>query len=174
MDLDDLIIAVFCLIDETLPRITGGQRLRQRGPQPSLHDSEVLSMEVVGVYLGLTQDQSLFAYFQRHWCHFFPALRRLRRTTFVRQAANLWGIKERLWQHLLTVMPHDPHLAIVDSLPVPVCQFARAYRCRRFAGEAAYGKGVVARQTFYGFRLHARLAWPGVNHASHAGPGQCP
>jgi hypothetical protein len=162
MDLDELIISVFCLIDESLPIVTDGQRLRQRGPQPRLHDSEVLTMEVVGVYLGLTQDHALFAYFQRHWSHFFPALRRLHRTTFVRQAANLWVIKERLWQRLLTVLPHDPHLAIVDSLPLPVCQFARAYRCRRFAGEAAYGKDVVARQTFYGFRLHARLAWPGV------------
>jgi hypothetical protein len=63
---------------------------------------------------------------------------------------------------LLTLLPHDPQLAIFDSLPVPVCQFARAYRCRRFAGQAAYGKDVVARQTFYGFRLHARLASPGV------------
>lgn len=162
MDLDELIISVFCLIDESLPRILSGQRLRQRGPQPSLHDSEVLTMEVVGVYLGLTQDQALFAYFQRHWPHFFPALRHLHRTTFVRQAANLWGLKEQLWQQLLTLLPHDPQLAIVDSLPVPVCQFARAYRCRRFAGEAAYGKDVVARQTFYGFRLHVRLGWPGV------------
>lgn len=162
MDLDDLIISVFCLIDESLPMITDGRRLRQRGPQPSLHDSEVLTMEVVGCYLGLTQDHALCAYFQRHWGHFFPALRRIHRTTFVRQAANLWALKEHLWQLLLTVLPHDPQLAIVDSLPVPVCQFARAYRCRRFAGEAAYGKDVVARQTFYGFRLHARLAWPGV------------
>jgi hypothetical protein len=162
MDLDDLIISVFCLIDESLPRVTGGQRLRQRGPQPVLHDSEVLTMEVVGVYLGMTQDQALFAYFQRHWTHFFPALSHIHRTTFVRQAANLWAIKEHLWQLLLTLLPHDPQLAIVDCLPIPICQFARAYRCRCFAGEAAYGKDVVARQTFYGFRLHARLAWPGV------------
>jgi hypothetical protein len=48
------------------------------------------------------------------------------------------------------VVPHDPHLAIVDSLPVPVCQFARAYRCRRFAGEAAYGKDIVARHISVG------------------------
>lgn len=162
MDLDTFIIAVFCWIDEALPLVTHGQRLRQRRPQPVLADSEVLTMEVVGAYLGLSQDSALFAYFQRHYAHFFPALRTLHRTTFVRQAANLWWLKERLWQDLLDTLPHDPQLAILDSLPLPVCQFARAYRCRRFRGQAAYGKDQVLKQTFYGFRLHARVCWPGV------------
>lgn len=162
MDLDDFIIAVFCVVDEAVPRATNGQRLRQRGPAPTLADSEVLTMEVVGAYLGLEQDSSLFAYFQRHYAHFFPALRRLHRTTFVRQAANLWRLKERLWQHVLARIPHDPTFAIIDSFPLPVCQFARAYRCRRFRGDAAFGKDTLVRQTFYGMRVHVRLEWPGV------------
>ena len=162
MDLDDFIIAVFCLVDEAMPQVTGGRRLRQRGPQPVLADSEVLTMEVVGEYLGLEQDSAIFAYFRRHYAHFFPALRRLHRTTFVRQAANLWRVKERLWQQLLARVPHDPTFAIIDSFPLPVCQFARAYRCRRFRGEAAFGKDTLVRQTFYGLRVHVRLEWPGV------------
>jgi hypothetical protein len=162
MDLDTFIIAVFCRIDEAVPRVLNGQRLRQRGPCPRLMDSEVLTMEVVGEYLGLEQDSALFAYFRRHYAHFFPALRTLHRTTFVRQAANLWRLKERLWQQVLDQIPHDPAFAILDSLPLPVCQFARAYRCRRFRGEAAFGKDTLVRQTFYGLRLHLRLEWPGV------------
>jgi hypothetical protein len=35
MDLDEVISAVFCLVDEALPVVTAGQRLRQRGPIPS-------------------------------------------------------------------------------------------------------------------------------------------
>jgi hypothetical protein len=162
MDLDTFIIAVFCWIDEALPHVTSGQRVRQRGPEPVLYDSEVLTMEVVGTYLGLNQDSALFAYFRRHYAHFFPRLHHVHRTTFVRQAANLWWVKERLWQHLLAVVPHDPQCAILDSLPLHVCQFARAPRCRRFRGEAAYGKDHVIKQTYYGFRLHARVCWPGV------------
>ncbi len=162
MDLDDFIIAVFCLVDEAVPAATGGRRLRQRGPQPVLADSEVLTMEVVGEYLGLEQDSALFAYFRRHYVHFFPALHHLHRTSFVRQAANLWRVKERLWQQVLARVPHDPTFAIVDSFPLPVCQFARAYRCQRFRGEAAFGKDTLVRQTFYGLRVHVRLEWPGV------------
>jgi hypothetical protein len=68
--------------------VSGGQPLRERGPDPTLADSEVLTMEVVGEYLGLIQDSAQFAYFRRHYAHFFPALARLHRTTFVRQAAR--------------------------------------------------------------------------------------
>lgn len=162
MNLDDFIIAVFCVVDEAIPRALDGQRLRQRGPQPVLADSEVITMEVVGEYLGLEQDSALFAYFRRHYAHFFPALRTLHRTTFVRQAANLWRLKERLWQEVVARVPHDPTFAIIDSFPLPACQFARAYRCRRFRGEAAFGKDTLVRQTFYGLRVHVRLDWPGV------------
>ncbi len=162
MDLDDFIITVFCWIDEAIPTVLEGQRLRQRGPAPTLCDSEVVTMEIVGEYLGLGQDAALFAYFRRHYAHFFPALRTLHRTTFVRQAANLWRLKERLWHWVLERVPHDPTFALIDSFPLPVCQFARAYRCRRFRGEAAFGKDTLVRQTFYGLRMHVRLEWPGV------------
>ena len=47
-------------------------------------------------------------------------------------------------------------------MPLPVCLFARAYRCRRFRGEAAFGKDTLLKQTFYGLRMHIRLCWPGV------------
>jgi hypothetical protein len=50
INLDDFIITCFCTIDEMLPAVTKGQRLRQRGPMPQLADSEVITMEVVGTY----------------------------------------------------------------------------------------------------------------------------
>jgi Transposase DDE domain len=47
-------------------------------------------------------------------------------------------------------------------VPLAACLFARAYRCRRFRGEAAFGKDTLLKQTFYGFRVHVRVCWPGV------------
>jgi hypothetical protein len=143
--------------------ILTGHRLRTRGPAPKLSDSEVITMEVVGSYLGLSQDKAPFTYFQRHYCHFFPALVGLHRTTFVRQAANLWSIKERVWCWLRNeAISYDANVSIVDGVPVPVCRCARAPWCVRFRGEASYGKDHADRQTFYGFWLHAQLSWPGL------------
>jgi hypothetical protein len=90
MDLDALIVTVFCLDDDALTAELAGRRLRRRGPHPTLCDSEVLTMEAVGEFLGLDQEKAVFSYFRRHYPHFFPALRRVHRTTFTRQAANLW------------------------------------------------------------------------------------
>jgi hypothetical protein len=130
---------------------------------PKLTDREVMTMAIVGTYLGLSQDQEIFDYFRRHYTQFFPEMARVARTTFVRQAANLWAVKERLWCLIRdSLLLYDPTVAIVDSMPIPVCQFARAYRCHRFDDRASFGKDHTCRQTFYGFRLHLRLCWPGV------------
>src|SRR5258708_6629516 len=128
MNLDDFSITCFCTIDEILPIVTKGKRLRERGQRPKLADSEVITREIVGTYLGLPQDQEVFDYFRRHYAQFFPAMAHGDRTTFVRQAANLWAVKERLWCVIRdSLLRYDPMVAIVDSMPIPVCQFARAY-----------------------------------------------
>ena len=134
MDLETCIVTTYCLIDGALATVLAGQRLRQRGPQPVLADSEVLTIEVVGEFLGLDQDTALYDHFRRHHADLFPALPTVHRTTFTRQAANLWRIKERIGQIVLAQAPHDPVVSLVDSFPIPVCRFARAYRCRLFQG----------------------------------------
>ena len=158
MDLSTFIVAVFCLIDDRLK----GRRIRSRGPAPKLSDAEVLTMEVVGEFLGLDTDKDIYFFFRRHYGGWFPTLGQVHRTTFSRQAANLWKVKEHLWQELLALAPHEPAFSLVDSMPLPACLFARAYRCKRFRGEAAFGRDTLLRQTFYGFRVHLRVCWPGV------------
>ena len=44
MDLETLIIVVFCLVDNLVRDLCRGRRLRQRGPAPVLADSEVLTV----------------------------------------------------------------------------------------------------------------------------------
>lgn len=160
MELTTFLTTVFCLIDDWL----AGQPhpLRQRGPQPTLADSEVLTIECVGGFLGIDTDSGLYHYFRRHWADWFPGLRRIHRTTFTRQAANLWAVKQRLHQHLLAQVGCDPAVSIVDSAAVPVCRFARAYRCRRLREVAGWGYDEVARQAYLGLRAHLRVCWPGV------------
>lgn len=159
MELTTFIVGVYCLIDDW---VRTQPRARSRGPEPLLADSEVLTMEVVGEYLGIDTDRGIYTYFRRHYADWFPALGRVHRTTFIRQAANLWAAKERLWRELAARVERDPAVALLDSFPVPVCRFARAYRCRLFAGLAAYGYDEMAKQTYYGLRGHLRVCWPGV------------
>ena len=68
MDLYTLIVATYCLIDEWL---AAQPRLRQRGPQPTLSDSEVLTVEAVGEHLGLDTDAERYRHFRRHYGDWF-------------------------------------------------------------------------------------------------------
>jgi hypothetical protein len=158
VDISTFIVSVFCLIDDRLKE----RCIRSRGPAPKLSDAEVITIEIVGEFLGIDTDKAIHLFFRRHYGEWFPTLGEVHRTTFARQAANLWKIKEELWQELLLLAPHDPTFALVDSMPLPACLFARAYRCERFRGEAAFGKDTLLKQTFYGFRVHMRVCWPGV------------
>ena len=160
MDLTTFLVTVFCLVDDWLT--SQHLQLRQRGPQPILADSEVLTIECAGEFLGIDTDSGMYDYFRRDWGDWFPALTRVHRTTFTRQAANLWAVKQRLYQHLLTRVWHDPAITLADSVAVPVCRFARAYRCRRLRELAAWGHDPVAKQTYLGLRAHLRVCWPGV------------
>lgn len=170
MSLADFMIHAFCLIDDYLTARTADEPLRQRGPAPTLADSEVLACEVVGEFLGLDDERALFGYFRRHFADFFPGLREVHRTTFTRQAANLWALKRDLWRHLVAQTQHLRTLSIIDSFPVPVCRLARATWCKRLAEEAAFGYDEMAKQTFYGLRAHVRIAWPGVIVACELAP----
>lgn len=173
MTLDDFILTVFCLVDDQLARL-GLSNARQRGPAPLLYDSEVLTIELVGEFLGLDQEAKLFWYFRQHHGSAFPSLRRVHRTTFVRQAANLWAVKQRLQGHLAGWLTAGDPLWHVDSMPVHACQFARASSCQRFGGQAAFGKDHVIRQTFYGFRLHLRTSREGIILAAVLAPANAP
>ena len=167
MDLSTFIITVFCLVDDWLKE---RPPLRRRGPKPRLTDSEVLTIEIAGEFLGLDTDRALFRYFRCHYGEFFPTLRKVHRTTFARQAANLWSLKEGLWQHMLGQVHFDPAISLLDSFPVPVCRFARAYRCRRLAEGSAFGHDEMAKQKFYGLRAHLKVCWPGVISSTSLAP----
>ena len=159
--IEEFIIAVFCCVDDLLQEMTQGQAIRQKGFAPAFGDSEVITMELVAEYQGIDADQAIWNYFRRHWSALFPRLGS--RSAFVRQAANLWQYKERLQQQLASQMGafvDDIHL--VDGIPIPLCGFSRAPRCRSFRGEATFGYCAAKKQTYYGFHGHLLISATGV------------
>ena len=64
-----------------------------------MSDEEVITLEIVGEYLGLGSDKGIYDYFCRHWKSWFPHLGC--RTTFVRQSASLWRVKQEIQQFLV-------------------------------------------------------------------------
>ncbi len=161
MSIEDFIIAVFCLIDDEMKKMLNGRKLRQRGPIPGLQDSEVITMEIVGEFLGKDCDKSIWEYFRSHWEHFFPKIPD--RSNFVRQAANLHAVKQILQERLAFILgAFSDSLHLIDGLPMPVCKFARAYFSKLFKGNATYGYCATKKEHYYGFRGHLVINSIGV------------
>ena len=159
--IEEFIIAVYCCVEDELQTLTQAQPIRSRGFEPGLSDAEVLAMEIVGEYQNYDSDKGIWSYFRRHWHSWFPKLSS--RSTFVRQAANLWQYKHRLQQRLaaaLGAFEEDVHL--IDGLPMRLCCLTHAGRCQSFQGVAAYGYCAAKDEKFYGFRGHLNVSLNGV------------
>jgi len=161
MSIENFIINVFCVIDDELKKVLRSKKLRQRGRYPTLTDSEVITMEIVGEFLGKDCDKSIWEYFKSHWRHFFPEIPD--RSNFVRQAANLHMIKRMLQERLAIALGSlADSLHLIDGLPIPVCKFARAHFSKIFKGDAAYGYCATKKEHYYGFRGHLVISSIGV------------
>ena len=92
--LELFLIAIYCLIEDDLyPHFcqTYG-RPRRAGFAPALSDSECLTLELVGHYLGYATQKQAFEQMRDRWGAWFPALRD--RSAFGRQCANLGPAKK--------------------------------------------------------------------------------
>jgi Transposase DDE domain len=158
---EDFIINTFVCIDDALKSFPEAQTLRKRGFLPQLADSEVLTMESVGEFLGLDDEKAIWQYFRTHWLHFFPKLGV--RTTLTRQMANLALLKQAVWHKLSVLLGayRDP-VHLFDGFPVAACQFRRAPRCQRLRGLCAYGYCAAKGETYYGLHGHLCVSSQGV------------
>jgi Transposase DDE domain len=185
MVLNDYLLHLFYLIDTELEAVKsdlGLCRLRQRGPQPTLADSEAITIALAGEFLRIDTDEGIFEYFRRYHLAEFPALAKVCRTTFVRQCANLWNMTRLMLQRVLRRL--QPLLAdpmdgtiwwLIDSFPIRICRLSRAHRCKLFRGQAGYGHDPAAwRDVYYGFRAHLRCADGGPCAAVELTPANVP
>ena len=160
MSMEDFIIHVFCLVEQYYTKVVKSP-LRKRGPSVKLSDTELISMEIIGEFIGLHEDKAIWQYFSSHWNSWFPGLGT--RKTFVKQAANLWRVKELIQQHIAQdLFAFEDNIHLFDGFPMPVCHFKRAGFSKFFRGNAAYGYCAAKDEKYYGFKGHLLVSFSGV------------
>lgn len=162
MERDIFIIFVYSLVAHIMQIIEKTHKFRKKGFPPKLTDAEVITIEICGEFFKLHEDSEIYNYFKRHYLHYFPNLPN--RTTFVRQAANLWQAK-LLCQSLIVQMAdqhHDP-IQSIDTMPLPVCTYTRGgFRDKRFPTVAEFGYCAAKKMNYYGFKLGLRISRIGM------------
>lgn len=165
MDLEEVIIGLYLRLEAAYRGIVGNRRLRERGPAPGLSDVEVLTIEVFAEWQGQHEEKGMYRYIRAHWLEWFPRLPSYQ--NFRRQCANLRWLKQRLIETLWPVA--DVH--VIDGVPLPLCQFARARQCKRLRADAAYGYCAAKKMTFWGLKGYPLLRLDGVICAFWTLPG---
>ena len=82
----------------------------------------MITIEICGEFVTCGTDKDICASITTHGPTSFPHVHD--RRLFVRQAANVWLVKERLHYHVRVVSGHvgDP-VQVIDTLPLPVCGY---------------------------------------------------
>jgi hypothetical protein len=150
----DIFTTWYVLVDDAYQVIvTHHRRLRQRGPVPTLSDSEVLTIALIADTFFHGNEELCLSFIRQYHCDLFPHL--LDDTRFNRRRRALVGLTEAIRRVYTTwlIAPDDP-VRIVDSAPIPVCTYMRSRSCATVAGADYCGVMVSRRAKLFGFRLH--------------------
>jgi hypothetical protein len=156
-DLDLLLIAVYCTVDDLLPKRPGNARRR-------ISDAEVITLCVAQAMMGIPSDPRFLAVAAKRLCHLFPQLPE--RSAFHKRRLRLSGPIEGL---IAEFAKHSPgffdDLLLVDSTPVECARSVETTRRSQLADAADYGYCASHSRFFWGFRLHALFALDGTPRA---------
>ena len=156
-DLDLLLIAVFCVADDLLPRRAGNARRM-------LTDAEVVTLCVAQAIMGIPSDERFLAAARKRLEHLFPRLPK--RPGYHKRRQRLADTIEALIAVFARDSPgfHDD-LVLVDSTPVECARSIETTRRSQLADAADYGYSAAHSRFFWGFRLHGLFALDGTPRA---------
>ena len=148
MNIEINIIEIYCCIEKSLV----GLKLRKRGFPPKLTDAELITMEIIGHLMHQNCTEWIYKYFKTHWHEWFPKLGS--RANFMKQSRNLFFVKQKL---LNDIFPPQSRLHIIDGMPLPICKYARSYRCKSLKPLASYGYCAAKDERYYGLKAHMMI-----------------
>jgi hypothetical protein len=163
-DLDLLLIAVYCTVDDLLPKRPGNARRR-------ISDAEVITLCVAQAMLGIPSDRRFLATARWRLGHLFAHLPE--RSAFHKRRLRLSGVIESLIRELARNSPgfYDD-LLLVDSTPVECARSRETVKrggqsslANAISNAADYGYCASHSRWFWGFRLHTLFALDGTPRA---------
>lgn len=161
-DLETLFTTVYVLVDDQYKRILKEYpRLRTSGPEPEFSDSEVITLALMAELTGNDSENAWIPYVTKNYRYLFPQI--IERSRYNRRVKDLTNVIDKIrCSFRESLVGPMPFIQIIDSVPLPVCHYARASRCRSFGGEAAFGVCESKHEKIYGFKTHMTISEEGV------------
>ena len=134
------------------------------GRPPRFSDIDLLTLSIVAESLSLDSEHALFQRLQSDYQDAFPTL--IDRSGYNVRRRKLAPVLDQLRQRLQERLIPQEDRFLVDSMPLPVCQIARANRARicRAPLDTVPATGYCASQDqwYYGYKLHTVCTLNGV------------
>lgn len=168
VDLDTFMVAVYTLVDTLYQQHIAAHKPIRRGRRPDLADSEVLTLMLLGQWLG-NSERALLRHAATSWTPYFPHL--LSQSAFNRRTRDLGGASAQLMRLIADELggSRSPY-QIVDTTPVPLARLCRGKHHRLFADDAAIGRGGSDKHFYYGCALLLAVAADGPVTGFVVGP----
>jgi len=132
--------------------------------KPKQSDCEIVALSVTGESMGIDSENYFWGKLKSDHKNDFPGL--IDRSNFNRRRKRLYSFIEELNQHLADHLNEYEDVYLVDSIPVPVCQIARAKQSKIFkeSFETApdIGYSAVSKSYYYGYKLHLITSIRGI------------
>lgn len=160
-NLKDFITVTFVIIDDFYHKVTPAHIKNRRNIDKAImSDSEIITLSLIGELLSIDSEKSWFSFCTRNLNDLFPEF--CTRTRFHRTRKSLYKVMEQIRQEITYFLSYNnQQYRIIDSMPVPVCEFGRAHFHKAFKPEAAYGRCASKKEIYYGFKFHALTTFDG-------------
>lgn len=160
-DLKDFFTVCYTIIDDIYKDLIPYKIQNRRNVLESkLSDSEIITISLVGEVATIDSENAWFNFVKNNFKELFPKIGD--RSRFNRTKRNLYTtIREIQSKFFELTNMHNSSIRIVDSMPIPVSKFGRAYFSKCFKDVAAYSYCASKKETYFGLKLHALVTTEG-------------
>jgi Transposase DDE domain len=154
-DLDDLLTALYVLVDDLLPVRSGA------GRRPRITAAELVTLAVAQILLQCRSERRFLRLARKQLGHLFPYIPK--QPGYNKRLRALAPEICRVISHLARISPSFcERLRLLDSTPVPCGASRETVKRSELAGWAAYGYCASHSRYFWGLRLYLLCAPDGM------------
>jgi hypothetical protein len=170
---EDIFTIWYVLVDDAyqaLVRQVG--RLRQRGPEPTFSDSEVITIALISDTFFHGHEELTVAFIRQYHRALFPRL--LEASRFNRRRRALAGVTEALRRRLnRDLLARAEPVRLVDSAPIPLTTYQRGGECTTVMGPDYCSVMPSRAAKLFGLRLYLTVTLEQVLDEWLLAPAAC-
>ena len=151
-------------LNETCGDIKSFSQIRK----PKLSNLQLVALNITAEYMSISTELQLFR------CLKGTCLEdKIERSVYNKRRRELFDYTEKIRKRLSEKFAEFTDVFVVDSMPTPICNFARAGRsniCSTYDIRPAFGHCASQKSKYFGYKLHAICDKNGVFHSFDLAP----